>query len=215
MANKRMFSSQIVESDAFYDLSVGAQALYLHLSMNADDDGFINSAKKIQRSCGASQDDLNELIEKKFLLVFNSGVMVIKHWKMNNNIQKDRYKHTVYQEEMEELHIKDNKSYTFSPAYPKCIQSVSKMDTQSSLVKSSLDKNRLDKNRLDKSSQEDSISIEHSILDELTEKEKQDLISKYGSTNVGIVAFNVDRKGYTPKDPYRYLLTCCEEEIGK
>lgn len=123
MAERRMFTKKITESDAFLDMPSSTQMLYFHLSMNADDDGFVNNPKKIQRMCGAADDDFKLLLIKRFLLSFESGVIVIKHWKMHNYIQADRYKPTDYIEEKEMLGIKPNKAYTFDKA--QCIQSVS------------------------------------------------------------------------------------------
>lgn len=139
MAKKRMFSQQITESDAFLDMPLSAQALYFHLGMNADDDGFVNSPKRIQRVIGANDDDLKLLIAKRFIIAFESGVVVIKHWKMNNYIQKDRYTPTVYVEEKALLAEKPNKAYTLSDT--KCIQDVYKPYTQTSIDKISIDKN--------------------------------------------------------------------------
>ncbi len=112
MAERRMFAKTVIDSDAFLDMPLSAQALYFHLSMRADDDGFINNPKKIQRMIGASDDDCKLLVMKRFILVFDSGVIVIKHWRLHNYIQKDRYKPTIYQEEKAQLLIKDNKTYT-------------------------------------------------------------------------------------------------------
>lgn len=137
MAERRMFSKTIIDSDAFLDMPLSSQSLYFHLSMRADDEGFVNNPKKIQRVIGCSEDDLKLLIAKKFILAFDNGVIVIKHWKIHNYIQKDRYKPTVYQEEKQQLHMKENKSYTLDT---KCIQDVSKMDTQVSIGKDSIGK---------------------------------------------------------------------------
>lgn len=124
MAERRMFAKTIIDSDAFLDMPLSAQALYFHLSMRADDDGFINNPKKIQRMVGASDDDCKLLILKRFIITFESGVIVIKHWKIHNYIQKDRYKPTIYQEEKAQLLEKDNKAYT------DCIQNGYITDTQ-------------------------------------------------------------------------------------
>lgn len=114
MAEKRMFAKTIIDSDAFLDMPVSSQALYFHLSMRADDEGFLNSPKKIQRLIGASDDDLNILIAKNFIIPFESGVIVIKHWKIHNCIRKDRLHPTVYQEERNSLSVKNNGAYTTS-----------------------------------------------------------------------------------------------------
>lgn len=132
MAERRMFAKTIIDSDAFLDMPLSTQALYFHLCMRADDDGFINNPKKIQRMIGASEDDVKLLIAKRFIIPFETGVVVIKHWKIHNYIAKDRYKETVYQEEKQQLELKDNGSYTMSPG---CIQNVYSLETQDRLVK--------------------------------------------------------------------------------
>lgn len=137
MAERRMFAKTIVDSDAFLDMPLTTQALYFHLSMRADDDGFVNNPKKIQRMIGATDDDIKLLLTKRFILVFDSGVIVIKHWRMHNYIQKDRYKPTAYQKEKSQLTIADNRSYT------ECIQNVSKLDTQVRLGQVSVGQVRL------------------------------------------------------------------------
>ncbi|EGO2708534.1 DNA replication protein [Enterococcus faecalis] len=108
-----MFAKTIIDSDAFLDMPLSTQSLYFHLSMRADDDGFINNPKKIQRMVGCGDDDLKLLMAKRFILVFDSGVIVIKHWKIHNYIRNDRYKPTLYQEEKAELAEKNSKAYTF------------------------------------------------------------------------------------------------------
>lgn len=143
MAERRMFAKTIIDSDAFLDMPMSTQALYFHLSMRADDDGFINNPKRIQRMIGASDDDLKLLIAKAFIIVFESGVVVIKHWKIHNYIQSDRYKPTVYAEEKAQLDVKKNKAYTLNSN--ECIQNVYISDTQDRLGKVRLGKVRLDK----------------------------------------------------------------------
>ena len=114
MAEKRMFTQKIVDSDAFLDMPLSSQVLYFHLAMRADDDGFVNNPKKITRYIGASEDDFKILLAKRFILGFESGVIVIKHWRMHNAIRKDRYHPTVYQAERAQLGIKENDAYTDS-----------------------------------------------------------------------------------------------------
>lgn len=151
MAEKRMFTQKIIDSDAFLDMPLSAQALYFHLNMRADDDGFVNNPKKITRYVSASDDDLRLLLAKRFIIGFDSGVIVIKHWRMHNTLKSDRYKPTDYQEEFAALEIKGNKSYTERslPSHdpvplvePKWNQSGSKVEPQ----------NRIEKNREDKRS---------------------------------------------------------------
>lgn len=112
MAEKRMFTQKIIDSDAFLDMPLSTQALYFHLNMRADDDGFVNNPKRIQRTIGASDDDLKLLIAKRFVIGFNSGVIVIKHWRMHNTLRKDRYNPTQYQDELSLLDVKENNAYT-------------------------------------------------------------------------------------------------------
>ena len=176
MAEKRMFSKTIIDSDAFLDMPLSTQALYFHLSMRADDDGFVNNPKKIQRIIGCGDDDLKLLMIKKFLIPFESGIVVIKHWKIHNYIAKDRYKETNYIEEKSLLGIEKNKSYSLisesgscTPLISlssNCIQSVynmdtkristgDKLDTQNRIDKNRLEENRIDKNRLNKNREND------------------------------------------------------------
>ena len=112
MAERRMFTKKITDSDSFIELSSAAQALYLHLNQGADDDGFTNQVQMAMYKAHASVDDLKVLIAKKFLLTFENGVIVIKHWRMHNTLRKDRYTPTNYQEELKQLGIKDNGAYT-------------------------------------------------------------------------------------------------------
>ena len=144
MAERRMFAKTIIDSDAFLDMPLSTQALYFHLSMRADDEGFINNPKKIQRMVGASDDDLKLLIAKSFIIIFESGIIVIKHWKIHNYIQSDRYKPTVYTEERSLLSLKKNKAYTLDT---ECIQDVSKTETQYRLGKDSIDKDSIERGK--------------------------------------------------------------------
>lgn len=139
MAERRMFAKTIIDSDAFLDMPLSTQALYFHLSMRADDDGFINNPKKIQRMVGCCDDDLKLLLAKNFLIAFESGVVVIKHWKIHNYIRNDRYKETVYQDEKAMLEEKDNKSYTLG------IPNGYRMDTQVRLGKDRLVEDSIEK----------------------------------------------------------------------
>lgn len=140
MAERRMFAKTIIDSDVFLDMPLSTQALYFHLSMRADDEGFVNNPKKIARMIGAAEDDLKVLISKKFLIVFESGVVVIKHWRIHNYIQNDRKKETVYQEERAMLEVKKNKAYSVMDT--NCIQTVYEMDSQDRLGKDSKGKDK-------------------------------------------------------------------------
>ncbi|KAF1295278.1 DNA replication protein DnaD [Enterococcus sp. JM4C] len=147
-----MFAKTIIDSDAFLDMPLSSQALYFHLSMRADDDGFINNPKKLQRMVGCGDDDLKLLMAKRFILVFDNGVIVIKHWKIHNYIRMDRYKPTLYQEEKSELIENENKSYTFKNEVVDTSKNVGipsddhlpyQMDTQVRLGKVRLGKDRV------------------------------------------------------------------------
>lgn len=127
MAERRMFAKAIIDSDAFLDMPLSTQALYFHLSMRADDEGFVGNPKKIQRMIGASDDDCKLLVMKRFILTFESGIIVIKHWKIHNYIQADRFKETTYLEEKSMLTLDGKKAYT------ECIHDVPKLDAQVSV----------------------------------------------------------------------------------
>lgn len=136
MAERRMFAKTIIDSDAFLDMPLSAQALYFHLSMRADDDGFVNNPKKIQRMIGASDDDCRLLVSKRFVLTFESGVIVIKHWRIHNYIRNDRYKETVYTKEKSVLKLDKNNAYTEMDTNG--IPTVDQMETQVRIGKDSL-----------------------------------------------------------------------------
>lgn len=116
MAKRRMFSLDIIDTDLFLEMPQSSRLLYYELCMRADDDGFVSSPKKIQKMVGCNEDDFKVLISKKFLIPFDTGVVVIRHWKIHNYIQKDRYKETIYLDEKKQLNQEKNGSYT------KCIQ---------------------------------------------------------------------------------------------
>ena len=137
MAEKRMFAKSIVLSDAFLDMPMSARCLYFTLGMLADDDGFVGNPKAIMRQCGASKDDIEILILKRYLLTFESGVIVIKHWRINNYLRNDRHVETTYLEEKSKLIVDENGAYT---------------DHKKGVGIPSIDKNSIDKNRLDNNS---------------------------------------------------------------
>ena len=135
MAERRMFAKTIVLSDSFLDMPLSARCLYFTLGMVADDDGFVNNPKSIMRQCGAQEDDMKILLAKNFLLAFESGVIVIKHWRINNYLQKDRYNATKYLEEKAMLSVTENGSY----------HKENGMYTQNVYTQESIGKYRLDK----------------------------------------------------------------------
>ena len=141
MAQKRMFSKTIIDSDVFLDMPHSTQLLYFHLNMRADDDGFINNCKNIMRMIACKEDDLKILITKKFVIPFESGVIVIKHWRIHNYIQNDRYTETKYKEEKSLLFLDENKSYTLKEGQR--IQNGYTMDTQNKSKNKILDINNI------------------------------------------------------------------------
>jgi hypothetical protein len=142
-----MFAKTIIDSDAFIDMPMSARLLYYDLGMRADDDGFVNSPKKIMRMIGSTDDDMKLLIAKKFIIPFESGIVVIKHWKIHNYIRKDTYKETNYKQEKATLALDENNSYkqvTGKPA-PFHIDTVDEPSTQDRLGKDRLGKDRIGK----------------------------------------------------------------------
>lgn len=111
MARKRMFDLEVVDTDLFLEMPQSTQNLYFHLGMRADDDGFVSNPKKIIRTIGANQDDLKILFSKQFIIPFESGIVVIRHWKLNNYLRKDRYTETIYKEEKKQLVEDENGVY--------------------------------------------------------------------------------------------------------
>lgn len=141
MAERRMFAKSIIDSDLFLDMPQSAQCLYFHLAMRADDDGFVNSPKKIQRMIGAGEDDCRLLIAKQFLIPFETGVVVIRHWRIHNYIQKDRYRETLFQGEKSLLSQDTTGAYNLVDTH--CIHDVSVLDSQVSIDKLSLGKSSI------------------------------------------------------------------------
>jgi hypothetical protein len=144
MPERRMFAKTIIDSDAFLDMPISAQLLYFHLSMRADDDGFVNKPKSIMRVCGCKDDDIQILFAKKFVIPFESGIVVIKHWKIHNYIRKDTYTETKYKEEKALLETDENGSYRINYLEPVTISSRTCNET--------LTQDRLGKDRLGKDS---------------------------------------------------------------
>lgn len=191
MAERRMFSKSVIDSDAFMDMPLSAQALYFHLAIRADDDGFLGNPKMVMRMICASEDDLKLLIAKNFIITFGSGVIVITHWKMHNHIRTDRYKETIHKDEKELLSLKNNGMYTIG--IPSDNQMSYQPDTQ---VRSGKDSIGKDKDDL-------------SITDRLTENEIKllkdsctdfDQLIRYADVKIS------SRDNASPiSDPYSYL----------
>ena len=142
MAQRRMFSRKITETDRFLEMPLSSQALYFHLNMGADDEGFIDKAKTIQRTIGASDDDMKLLIAKGFLIPFDSGVVVIRHWRIHNYIRSDRFQSTLHQDEKTQLEYDHSKTAMLKPL-ENVIPNGYQMDTQDRVGEVSLDKGSL------------------------------------------------------------------------
>ena len=149
MANRRMFAKTIIDSDAFLDMPPSTQVLYFHLAMRADDDGFINNPKTIMRIVGAKDDDIKLLVAKRFIIPFDSGVVVIKHWRIHNYIQTDRYTETKYIDEKNQLIINKKNGYSLKQIglLDDENDNVYILDTQDRLGKDRLGKDRLELER--------------------------------------------------------------------
>ena len=137
MAQKRMFSLNVVDTDKFLEMPISSRLLYYELGMRADDDGFVDNWKKILLFTGLKEDDLKVLIAKSFIIPFDSGVIVIRHWRINNYLQNDRTKTTIHQEELNKLILDKNNVYSL---YTECIHSIDK----NSIEENSIDQNRID-----------------------------------------------------------------------
>lgn len=154
MAQRRMFSLQIVDTDAFLEMPQSSQLLYFHLAMRADDEGFVSNPRKIMKILGSGDDDFKVLIAKKFILPFESGICVIKHWLIHNLIRMDRFGETSYKKERSLLTIKDNKSYSLKldnniELATKCIPSGNQVTPQVKISKVKLSKDNIIKDNLE------------------------------------------------------------------
>lgn len=149
MATRRMFSKDIVRSDAFLDLPISSQALYFHLGMEADDRGYVSNPKTVIRSLGATLGDLEQLASKKFILVRDKSLILIKGWRINNTIQPSRLVETKFTEDLKKLFFDENNSYTEretkKPVLGACQQIVDNLSTQYSIGKDSIEENRKDR----------------------------------------------------------------------
>lgn len=158
MANKRAFSLSVVDSDAFLSLPVSSRLLYFDIAMRSDDDGFCNSPKKIMRITGATEDDLKVLVAKKFIIPFESGVVVIKHWRLHNAIRKDMYKETNYRKEKALLTVDERGIYHSSVTIPlqdrnetvtNSLQECTEPVTQYNIIQSNINKDNICASRFD------------------------------------------------------------------
>jgi len=198
LAARRMFAKTIIDSDAFLEMPQSTQLLYFHLSMRADDDGFMNKPKSLMSMVGCKDDDLRILISKKFILPFESGIIVIKHWRLHNYIAKDRYTETKYKDEKSLLSIDENNSYVLNNGmYTECIQVVDELETQV----------RLGKDRIGKDIKE---KVAYAPFVHMTTSEYEQLITQLGeiATKNWIEDVNLWKgsKGKTTKSDYMTIL---------
>lgn len=138
MAQRRMFNKTITNSDDFLEMPVSSQCLYFHLSMNADDDGFINNWKSIMKLTGSKEDDLRVLVAKQYIIPFDSGVLIIRHWRLNNYLRSDRFTPTNHQKELSKLTLDENNVYQMSPSgipndNPDRLDSIDRIDSKDSI----------------------------------------------------------------------------------
>lgn len=207
MPERRMLAKSIIDTDAFSDMPVESQMLYIRLNLAADDDGFVANPRSIMRMYGFGDDSMKLLIAKKFVISFQRGdsfVFLIKHWKIHNYIQKDRYKASNFRELLRDVYLDENKAYSLTPGESKtpvlpkasepvsgldtdCIQPVSKMDTQVRLGK---DRGSVGEERLDEDKKNNSYFFE--------EKEKEARIAHF----VDLLKY-AERYGYDPTGTYR------------
>ena len=209
-----MFSLKIVDSDLFLDMPLSSQCLYFHLSMRADDDGFVNNPKKIIKIIGANEDDLKILIAKGFVIVFEQGIIVITHWKINNFIRKDRYKPTLYENEVQSL------SQTKNGMYIKEV-GCHLVDQRLTSGQPSIDKGRLDKVSIEKGRVEQDTPFsfygEYKNI-RLTEEEYRKLKDKLqGHTDMMIKKLSryIKSTGKTYQDHYVTILNWYEQDKEK
>ncbi|MFU8753374.1 conserved phage C-terminal domain-containing protein [Streptococcus suis] len=186
MAQRRMFSKKITETDRFLEMPLSSQALYFHLNMGADDEGFIDKAKTIQRTIGASDDDMKLLIAKGFLLPFDSGVVVIRHWRIHNYIRSDRFQSTIHQDEKKQIDFDATKTANIKPV-SNVIPNGYQMDTQVRLVEGSLDKVSLDYLSPVPNELEDDIPYKE-IISHLNEKANRNYKANGSKTRTNIKA---------------------------
>ena len=225
IAERRMFAKTIIDSDAFLDMPATAQLLYFHLAMRADDDGFVNKPKTIMRMTGCKDDDLNLLFLKKFLIPFETGIVVIKHWKIHNYIRSDRYKETKYKEEKAKLSYDENNSYTLG--IPTVTHLVDEMDTQDRLGKDSINNNIMPVSNETDTTPKPKKPTKHKYGEfqkvRLTDEELQKLNDEYGEslTDEIITYFDryIEEKHYKSQSHYlaikRWVFDAVQEKKMK
>ena len=198
MARKRMFDLEIVDTDLFLEMPQSTQNLYFHLGMRADDDGFVSNPKKIIRTIGANDDDLKILFSKQFIIPFETGVVVIRHWKLNNYLRKDRYTETIYKEEKKQLVEDENGVYNLSSTFgiPKNNQKVT--NGIHSIEKNSKEESSIERNS--------SSSVKNILYDSSVEKLQKVMIETIGTTNINNIKECIDYLDKLPLELIEYAL---------
>ena len=217
MAERRMLSKSVIQSDVFLEMPLSSQALYMHLNVCADDDGFVGNPKTILRMTGAGEDDLKLLIAKGFVIVFKTGIIVITHWKRNNYIQKDRYKETIYKDE--KAYLKITNTNTYEKTENICIQNVSSLDTQVRLGKGRLDEVSIDEGRVEQENQNPPSSFygEYKNIS-LTDEEYGELKDKmqgHREEMIEKLSTYMQSTGRKYKDHYATIINWYEKDRGK
>lgn len=216
MADKRMFTKKITDSDAFIEMSSATQALYFHLNQGADDDGFNNQVQMAMWKAHASIDDLKVLMAKNYIIRFESGVIVIKHWRMHNTLRKDRYIPTNFQEELKQLGIKDNGAYTIG-----CQVVAERLpDGIPSIVKDSIDKDSVVEDNISPPAtpkktkhifgEYKNVYLTDEEVDKLKDKFPHDWSHRIENLSEGIA-----RKGYKYKSHYLAILNWAKRDQEK
>jgi hypothetical protein len=194
-----MFSLGVLETDAFLDMPLSAQALYFHLNLRADDDGFVGNPKRLTQSLGANLDDLKLLVAKRFLIAFDDGVIVIKHWRMHNAIKRDRYTQTNFTEDLMMLDIKDNGAYTLRDGA--LLENKWSTDGAQMAQTCSADKIRIDKVSKDKDRHKYGVDANVLLTDEEYEKLKNLYPDDY-EQRIDDLSLYLSSKGKTYKNHF-------------
>ena len=219
MADKRMFSLKIVDSDLFLEMPLSSQCLYFQLSMRADDDGFVDNPKKIIKIIGANDDDLRLLIAKGFVIALDRGIIVITHWKINNFIRKDRYKPTMYIEEKQQLFQTGNGTYTIDENVGCHLVNQRLSSGQPSIGNGRLDKVSIDKGRVEQGNQTTPFSFygeykNISLTDDEYGKLKEQL-KEHTDTMINKLSRYIESRGKTYKNHYVTILNWYEQDKEK
>lgn len=219
MADKRMFSLKIVDSDLFLDMPLSSQCLYFHLSMRADDDGFVNNPKKIIKIIGANEDDLKILIAKGFVIVFDQGIIVITHWKINNFIRKDRYKPTMYIDQKQQLYQTENGAYISEEKVGCHLVDQRLSSGQPSIGKGRLDKVSIDKGRGEKENQAAPVSFYGEFKNVRLSKEEyknlKEKLNSHAEIMINKLSRYMESSGKTYQNHYATILKWYEEDKEK